>query len=508
MSDFYQSPADKLRFEILLKSLREGRLNLAILGDDEIALTYYGRRIFQHLREQGESHVELWTSADSEKLVDRFNEILSELTVDQAVDKGNKAAPKRFMIFPDTQAIQEFELQLLARLVNGFPASNINLILLVNNQTSYEKKLATFGKNLLQWVLESEDPTPPKPQRIETRDDFSASQKTAPPAAKGLDKTFTLPPAPLPPLEVPKEDEAPAKAVPLDASQATSELDEPIEPVMGEEVPSGTTLSGKELAKEWADSAAASKRSTKIVAILLVAILGSLATFGFLYQDLIRQEAESLQDYLAGKKPVADVKPTPPPAPAATVSMSSSNTSTPKSPDIVLSEKEELVSPSAPANPGPPAAAVPPVSTPSPATPAVVPVPVPTPAPTPAVVETKKKPEKPAEKPADNPPEIAADKSAGADDPVWVSKLEADTWVLQHGAYESLAEAKAFQANSSLFKSAKVLFSQRKGGKSFYIVLTGPYADKATAEAQVRQNPAMAKAWLRTSKSLKAQFQD
>ena len=50
MSDFYQSPADKLRFEILLKSLREGRLNLAILGDDEVALTYYGRRIFQHLR--------------------------------------------------------------------------------------------------------------------------------------------------------------------------------------------------------------------------------------------------------------------------------------------------------------------------------------------------------------------------------------------------------------------------------------------------------------------------
>jgi hypothetical protein len=39
-------------------------------------------------------------------------------------------------------------------------------------------------------------------------------------------------------------------------------------------------------------------------------------------------------------------------------------------------------------------------------------------------------------------------------------------------------------------------------------VLTGPYADKAMAETQIRQNPAMAKAWLRTSKSLKAQFQD
>ena len=492
MSDFYQSPADKLRFEILLKSLREGRLNLAILGDDEVALIYYGRRIFQHLREQGESHVELWTSADSEKLVDRFNEILSELTVDQAVDKGNKAAPKRFMIFPDTQAIQEFELQLLARLVNGFPASNINLILLVNNQTSYEKKLATFGKNLLQWVLESEDPTPPKSQRIETRDDFSASQKTTAPMAAASGKTFTLPPAPLPPLDVPEQGMSPTNAAALPVGESTPELDDPMEPVMGEEVVAASTLSGEELAKEWADSAAASRRSTKIVAILLVAILGSLATFGFLYQDLIRQEAESLQDYLGGKKPVAEVQADQAPAPAATVSMSSSNTSDPQSPDIVLSEKEELVSPSTPAIPSPPVAAAP--SSPSPApTPAV---PEPAAAPAPSVVEAKKK------------PEIAAEKSAGADDPVWVSKLDADTWVLQHGAFDSLAEAKAFQANSSLFKSAQVLFSQRKGGKSFYIVLTGPYADKAMAETQMRQNPAMAKAWLRTSKSLKAQFQD
>ncbi len=485
MSDFYQSPADKLRFEILLKSLREGRLNLAILGDDEIALTYYGRRIFQHLKEQGEPHVELWTSADSEKLVDRFNDILSELTVDEAVDKGNKTAPKRFMIFPDTQAIQEFELQLLARLVNGFPASNINLILLVNNQTSYEKKLATFGKNLLQWVLESEDPTPTKPQRIETRDDFSASQKTpapAPAVASGLDKKFSLPSAPLPPLEVPSE-KTPAKPSTF-AADSEPAFNEPLDPVMGEEVPLGTTLSGEELAKEWADNAAASRRSTQIAAILLVAVVGGLAVFGFLYQDLIREEVYSLQEYLAGKKPATVSKSEPTTAPAATVAMSSSNTPAPvpatKSPDIVISEKEEVVSPSAAV---PPAAALPPSA----------------PAPVPAA-----KPAKPPEK----APEIAADKSAGADDPAWVVKLDTDTWVLQHGAFDTLAEARAFQANSSLFKSAQVLFSQRKGGKSFYIVLTGPYADKAMAETQMRQNPAMAKAWLRTSKSLKAQFQD
>jgi len=488
MSDFYQSPADKLRFEILLKSLREGRLNLAILGDDEVALTYYGRRIFQHLKEQGEQHVELWTSADSEKLVDRFNEILSELTVDQAVDKGNKAAPKRFMIFPDTQAIQEFELQLLARLVNGFPASNINLILLVNNQMAYEKKLATFGKNLLQWVLESENPTPPKLQRIETRDEAAATSAREATPMPSLDNKFSLPPAPLPPLDPPKVSLPAKDTVTPSAGEPLSEFGDPIEPVMGEEVPTGTTLSGEELAKEWADNAATSRRSTKIAAVLLVAILGSLATFGFLYQDMVVEEAASLQDYLAGKKPQALVKPTPSSVPAASVSMSSSNTPPPKSPDIVVSEREEVLVSSAASSPVPAVIA--------PAVPVEV-APVAPPAPAPA-----------AKKPAEKPVEIAAEKPVSADDAAWVAKLDADTWVLQHGAFDSLAEAKSFQANSSLFKSAQVLFSQRKGGKSFYIVLTGPYADKATAETQMRQNPAMAKAWLRTSKSLKAQFQD
>ncbi len=480
MSDFYQSPADKLRFEILLKSLREGRLNLAILGDDEVALTYYGRRIFQHLKEQGEQHVELWTSADSEKLVDRFNEILSELTVDQAVDKGNKAAPKRFMIFPDTQAIQEFELQLLARLVNGFPASNINLILLVNNQTAYEKKLATFGKNLLQWVLESENPTPPKLQRIETRDEAaSASTRDT-----SLDKNFNLPPAPMPPLEPPKVSSLSKEEAPLGAVESLSALDGPVEPVMGEEPSAGTTLSGEELAKEWADNAASSRRGTKIAAVLLVALLGSLATFGFVYQDTIVEEAASLQDYLEGKKPQAQSKPTPPAAPVVSVSMSSSNTLPPKSSDIVVSEKEEVLSSTVAPSPAPAVVA--------PTAPVEV-APVVPPAPAPV---------------AKKPVETAAEKSVSPDDASWVAKLDADTWVLQHGAFDSLAEAKSFQANSSLFKSAQVLFSQRKGGKSFYIVLTGPYADKAMAENQMRQNPAMAKAWLRTSKALKAQFQD
>ena len=503
MSDFYQSPADQLRFEILLKSLREGRLNLAILGDDEIALAHYGRRIFQHLREQGEEHVELWTSADSDRLVDRFNEILSELTLDQALDKTNKTIPKRYMIFPDTQGIQDFELQLLARLVNGFPASNINLILLINQQSSYEKKLSAFGKNLLQWVLESEDPTPSKPQRIETLDEWPGAKAvpTPPPAAnkvpafkQAASDAPPLPPAPPPPLEL--LDEAPGGAPGLGL---------PGDPVMGDEVPLPHMPTGEELAKSWEPSKTAG-RGGKIAAILLLALLLSLVTFGVLYKERVLQEWQSLQSYLAGPtKPLATTSPVVAGPPASTVGMSSSNSPTSLKPtDAISPEQGEAVvtapSPSKVVETVKPVEAAKVVE----AAKAVEPAKPPEPSKPPEPVA---KPEKTTDKVTEKAAEKAVISDPKADDPAWVERLKDDAWVMQHGAFDSLAEARNFQSSALGYKAGQVFYTQRKGSKPYYILITGPYADKAQAEALMRQNPPLSKAWLRSAKSLKAQFQ-
>ena len=485
MSDFYQSPADKLRFEILLKSLREGRLNLAILGDDELALAHYGRRIFQHLREKGEEHVELWTSADSDRLVERFNEILSELTVDQALDKSNKTMPKRYMIFPDTQGIQDFELQLLARLVNGFPASNINLILLINQQSSYEKKLSGFGKNLLQWVLESEDPTPSKPQRIETLDEWPGAKQV--PSAPVVPKVATPPSKPTKPVELPA-----APPPPLEVIDDTPGFDFPQDPVMGDEVPLTPMPTGEELAKAW-EPTKPPGRGGKIAGILLVTLVVSLATFAALNQTLLMQEWQSLQKYLSGPAKPAATSTTPVPSgPAApTVGMSSSNVPTPLKPaDAISTEKGEAV-----VTPPEPVKVAEPVKAPEPAK-----TPEPTKAPEPAKPLEPAKPEKAADKPTSS--------ELKADDAAWVGKLKDDAWVMQHGAFDSLAEARTFQSSSLGYKSGQVFYTQRKGSKPYYILITGPYAEKAQAEALMRQNPPLAKAWLRSAKSLKAQFQE
>ncbi|MFM7801944.1 MAG: SPOR domain-containing protein, partial [Limnohabitans sp.] len=485
MSDFYQSQADKLRFEILLKSLREGRLNLAILGEDEAALTHYGKRIFQHLRHQGEPNVELWTSADSDRLVDRFNDILSSLTVDQALDKTNQTAPKRYMIFPDTHGIQDFELQLLARLVNGFPASNINVILLINSRSAYDKKLAAFGKNLLQWVLESETPSLAKPARLETLEDWPGAKQVTSEEKKAVspmeDVSVSLPPVPPPPLDL-SENKSSVKVLP----------DVFKDPEMGLPVELTGVPSGEELAKSWEANPASSVRRGAWAWVSLLVLLTLLTALAFINQDRVLQEWESMRAYLSGVKPTAETtEDTQPPAtpvpPTPTVSMSSSSTTVVKPTEALSPGKEELVVPSSPET------AV--AATIQSSAPAPAPAPVSAATPPTPVSETARA--EPAASVVVAPSE-KSDKTKEADNPNWVAKLDPNAWVMQHGAFDSLNEARQFQSTSIGFKSGQVLFTQRKGSKPYYILVTGPYADKTQAQALMKDNPLLTKAWLRT----------
>ncbi len=297
MTDFYQSPADKLRFEILLKSLREGSLNLAIIGEDEVALANYGRQIYDHLIEIGETNVEWWNSADSEKLVQRFNDILSELTVDEALDKTQKRSAKRYMIFPDTNAIQDFELQLLARLINGFPTSNINLVLVVNQNDPYQDKLSVFGKNLLQWILESENPqdssSAPRGKRNSNRiETIEESPNASADAIADFSATFAATIA---------SGKFPSPVGNLSNHEVSQDSQNSYDPVLDfSPNPNGRRPEGSDEATE-----AKSSLSTKVAGILIIAIIATVVAVAAIYQDEVLKQAQSLEDFVSGKKPAS-----------------------------------------------------------------------------------------------------------------------------------------------------------------------------------------------------------
>ena len=483
MSSVYQSPGDKMRYEILVKSLIEGRLNLAVLSESDLTLDFYANAIHDDLRARGERMVEFCFSADSAKLVEMFNGILSELTVSQARDKQVKSAPKRYLIFRDIMAMQEFELQLLARLVNGFPASNINVVLLVNASASHTNKLQTFGKNLLSWEVEGE------PGQV----------KAEAPEPRGWAK-----PAEREPWLVPAEPSAtpiskPASPAKVAASLAAPRKDEgPLAPDLG-------NLSPKEIAAEdgatdpWVPAQAPQPRKGLVWALAVVLI--SLVAFGVMYSDLLMQEFAALNNYI-NRTPAPAAAPV---APAASVGMATSVPAPPINPTESLGDKEEIIDTKQAA----PTEAAPPVP-PLPA------APVPAPAPEKVVAETKAEALKTAAEAAKPKPEAAkssvSDKAAAAtqgssqDGANWARQLPEKSFVLQHAAFDALDDALAAQNKSPALANALLLMASKKNGAKYFIIVTGPYENRVSAEGAMKAEPAFAKSWMRSAQSVKQQY--
>ncbi len=483
MSNVYQSPGDKMRYEILVKSLIEGRLNLAVLSQSDLTLDHYANAIHDDLRARGERMVEFCFSADSAKLVEMFNGILSELTVSQARDKQVKSAPKRYLIFRDIMAMQEFELQLLARLVNGFPASNINVVLLVNSSASHSTKLQTFGKNLLTWEVEAE------PGQV----------KAEAPEPRGWAKSTEREPwlAPAEPIATPQS--KPAPAVQGGATRSGARQDEPtLAPDVG-------ILSPKDMAAEdaatdpWVPAPAPPAR--KGLVWVLAVVLISLVAFGFMYSDLLLQEFTALDNYInRTPAPAAATA-----APSASVGMATSVPAAPINPTESLGDKEELIDTKQAA--------------PTEAAPAVAPLPVPPPAaPAPATVAAEAKAEaikaaNEAGKPkADAPKAAVSDKAAAAapgssqDGVNWARQLPEKSFVLQHAAFDALDDALAAQNKSPALANALLLMASKKNGAKYFIIVTGPYENRLAAEGAMKAEPAFAKSWMRSAQSVKQQY--
>lgn len=457
MTDIYQSPGDRLRFEILLKSLTEGSLNLAVLSDHDQVLDFYGKLFDQRLRAQGETQIEFCASTNSEQLVKKFNEILSELTLNQALEKDKKHAPRRYLVFRDSILMQDFELQLLARLVNGFPAGNISVILLLNRSANYRSKLEAFGKNLLQWEVETQ----------------------AGEAKKPLENWVAE--APKPTWRVPGSDTPKQEPVLLpELSREPTLLAEVVPPPQ---------------APEPAMVFARPARKTPWGLITLVVLL-SLAAYGYMYRDVLLSEVELMKKYLLRGTP-AVATPAEDAASAAAVSAqalaSADALQVAASAALAASVAEPAAASSA-------SAVVTPVLAPEPAASAAVVV-------ASSAVASAKPLDKASDKPVASKP-TEPKTSSEATDEEWLKQLPPNSWVVQLAAFDTEKEVLAFQRSHKLYANARVMTPRKKSGdKRYFILVSGPFVSKSEADAYMQSSPLLGKAWLRGSQSLKTQFE-
>jgi len=149
--------ADRRRFDYVLRGVREESLSLSLSSDNDGLLDHYGRLLINKLRKSDGLQVEVFLPQNTEALLDRFNQILADLSIDEARNAQTSQAPRRVLLAHDAKAISERDMQLMSRLVQDFPGAHVSVVLLVDKigTQMHEKNLEKFGQRLMRWPLET-----------------------------------------------------------------------------------------------------------------------------------------------------------------------------------------------------------------------------------------------------------------------------------------------------------------------------------------------------------------
>ena len=154
---------DCLRLEGYVVALTQSGMSLSLVSNHEAILDHYSAILLARLRQSApDVAVEVYFPASSEALLGRFNEILINSSIRDAMDgKVSLAAPRIWMVH-DASALPDHEIQLLARLVQHFPAANIRVVLLMTSANQKPNLLSSFGRRILCWDIE-----PPTPEQAD-----------------------------------------------------------------------------------------------------------------------------------------------------------------------------------------------------------------------------------------------------------------------------------------------------------------------------------------------------
>ena len=149
--------ADRSRFDYVMRAVRESSQSLALSSNSDGVLDHYGRLVLAKLRKTPGLQVEVFLPQNTEQLLERFNQILSDISIEDARNAENATAPRRVLLAHDAKAISQRDLQLLARLVQDFPGANVSLVMLIDKlgMQLHERTLDSFGQRLVRWPVET-----------------------------------------------------------------------------------------------------------------------------------------------------------------------------------------------------------------------------------------------------------------------------------------------------------------------------------------------------------------
>ena len=520
--EIFFRPEDRaLRDSVIQAMVHEG-MSLILSAPDHVTAEHYSKLIVNHLRANAGMRIEVYSPTTTEGLLERFNRILTTLSMDEAMGQRNPDTPVRVLLLSHDEPISPSESRLLNRLVNNFPGANTQLVLVQTapNEDPETKSLDIVGQRLLRWTINL--PTLDEAELLLARARGTTREHEV------LELLQHAAPDVLLHADTP-EDELP----PLDADAAHAhDASQPPPPA-----PS---------------SAAVRFVRTASVVLTLMAISAVIAAIAFPRNmaalramigltpapTMATAPAPTKAETKAPEQPAAaPTMPPAPPVPQPSVNASSEDKSS------GATKREVSEPPTAPVAPtiNPPAVATPstvtakPPATPTPAT-SAAPTPPTTAAPTSPAVPAPAKPAAsapasatatptptksettPTTKPvATTPTPVAtpaksettataaaqiSDGSTSAD-VARVRGLARGEWLVQHAALESSGAADVWRAEYPLLGRSLIVPMQPVGQRNLrYVVVSGPFKSRAEAERFAASQGLPPNPWLRTVGSL------
>jgi len=436
-SEIFFRMTDRLQMESCAMAMVKDGKSVVISSKTTELIDHFGAAFIRRLkRALPDTPIEVFMPPDTEAMLERFNKLLTTIKLDEATKPRGGQLPEKIWVVHDANALATHELDLFTRLILQFPGAGIGAVLMFASESAQADKLATQNKQFVSWALE----LPTAEQKL------SAIQQARKEGNEEVAVEFF---------------NKLAKA----SSKKTT-------PLLNAAVSSGGASKAASPQKEKSKKPQKSKKWTWIMAISAL-LLSSVGVAAILHPDLgqkvIAQVSEFYADVMAlgspEKKKTAQNNATKPEG-AADNKLETNPDTAPEKVAALVQPKEDVKNP---LPPGPPADLQPYT--------AKVEAPVATP---PVAAAT---PAKPA-KVITELPDVAVKGR------LWLRGLPEDTFLLEHGVYETVKQAQSTVKTKAWLANARIVpvYQQGKDDSKFAVV-TGPFRSKDRAKnTMVRLN--------------------
>jgi hypothetical protein len=443
-SEIFFRMTDRLQMESCAMAVVKDGKSVVISSKTTELIDHFGAAFIRRLkRALPDTPIEVFMPPDTEAMLDRFNKLLTTIKLDEATKPRGGQLPEKIWVVHDANALATHELDLFTRLILQFPGAGIGAVLMFASESAQADKLSTQNKQFVSWALEL--PTPEQKLSAIQQARKNGNEEMAVEFFNKLAKASTKKTTPL-----------------LNAAVASG--------------------GASKAASPQQDKSKSLKKSKKWAWILAVSalLLSSMGVAAILHPDLsqkvMAQVSGFYDDLLAlgspEKKKTAQKNATNPESAANNKLERNSDTA----PEIVAAPGQPNNEANNPPPPGPPADLKPYTAKPE------APVTTPPAAPAPPTVAAAT----PA-KPAKVITELPAVAVKGR---LWLRGLPEDTFLLEHGVYETVKQAQSTVKTKAWLANARIVpvYQQGKDDSKFAVV-TGPFRSRDRAKnTMVRLN--------------------